>query len=341
MNSCMNVLMISPDAPPRKGGISRLVGLLTQGLEQSGHHVSALCPRFRIREFKFSSIPFHGYSKEYDLIHLHGPTPFLSDLTLITNRNSRIVYTHHAEVSWISERVSEVYRGFHRFLAKKAQTVIVHSNDYARLFTGCNVVTVRLPSPIEAPKKKIRLDDKADEFTVLFVGQFRPFKGIDMLIKAAAILKKVKFVLAGEGYLKPRFVSMAKRLTNIDFVDAKSDQELRKLYSMAHIICLPSVNTTEAYGLVLLEGALYRCVPLASDLPGVRENVSILKGLTFEKKSLMSLIRSIETLANHEDLWITTALRSHKAAHDYAAIHTPELYVKRHEEIYRQACQGG
>lgn len=339
MTTRMNVLMISPDAPPHKGGISRLVSLLECGLERSGHCVSIVSPKFRIRELKFSTIPFHGYSNQYDLIHLHGPTPFLSDLTLITNASSRIVYTHHAEVSWVSEGVSGAYRSVHRFLAKRARTIIVHTHDYSRLFRGYNVVTLRLPCPIQPPEKKIDLDQKPDAFTVLYVGQFRPFKGIDTLIKAAATLKGIRFILTGEGYLKPKLMSMAKGLKNVNFVNAANDDELRQLYLLSHVICLPSVNTTEAYGLVLLEGALYGCVPLASSLIGVAENASLLKGLVFKKRSLASLTRNIEMLANDKDLWTKIALKSSKAAYDYAVTYPPDLYVKRHEEIYSKACQ--
>lgn len=338
MTACMNILMISSDAPPHKGGISRLVSLLEQGLERFGHNVSIVSPKFRIKELKFSTIPFHRYADYYDLIHLHGPTPFLSDLTLITNASARIVYTHHAEVSWVSERASGAYRNFHRFLAKRARTVIVHTHDYSRLFKGYNVATLRLPCPMKPPEKKIELDQKPDVFTVLYVGQFRPFKGIDMLIKAATRLKKIRFILTGEGYLKPRLMSMAKGLENVNFVNAANDDELRQLYLMSHVICLPSVNTTEAFGLVLLEGALHGCVPLASSLLGVTENTSLLKGLTFKKKSLVSLTRNIEVLANDKDLWTRIALQSNKAARDYSESYPPALYVKRHEEIYRKAC---
>jgi len=99
--------VISPDAPPYKGGISRLVGILYNGLERRGHNVTLMCPKYRIREFKFSTIPFHRYGK-FDIMHLHGPTPFLSDLTLMINNKRPIFYTHHAEISWFSERISNI-----------------------------------------------------------------------------------------------------------------------------------------------------------------------------------------------------------------------------------------
>lgn len=329
--------MISPDTPPYKGGISRLVSLLRNGLEKSGHQVTLVHPKFRIKELKFSSIPFRQYSNSYDLIHLHGPTPFLSDLTLLIHCKRPIVYTHHAEVCWISTRISKLYTQFHRFLAQKAQAIIVHSYDYKRLFNGTNVAVVHMPCSFKCPKK-FSIEQKSNPFTVLFVGQFRPFKGIDMLLKAASILLDVNFVLVGDGYLKPKLIRMAEGLANVKFLGKVSDGALEELYKQAHMVCLPSVNTTEAYGLVLIEGALYGCVPVASNLVGVRENVSQLQGCLFKPGSYRSLAGKIRMLSSKKELWLNVASRSKKAAHDYASKYPVEYYVRRHEKIFASVC---
>jgi len=331
----VNILIISPDAPPHKGGISRLVGLLKSGLERMGHHVTLAHPKLRVREIKFSSIPFRKYYGKYDLIHLHGPTPLLSDLTLIINRKTPIVYTHHAEVSWISEELSKIYRGLHRFLARRAKAIIVHSQDYARLFNRANVLVVRMPCAFKPPNN-FDIGWKNDPFTVLYVGQFRPFKGLNILIKAAKALSNVNFALVGDGYLKPKIMRMAGGLRNVRFYTAASDEELMNLYKRAHVICLPSLNTTEGYGLVLIEGALYGCIPLASNLPGVRENVSHLGGLLFEPKSPASLIKSIKTLSTNRELWAKIAENVQRNACTYVNTYTPEYYIKTHEEIFKK-----
>jgi rhamnosyl/mannosyltransferase len=129
---------------------------------------------------------------------------------------------------------------------------------------------------------------------------------------------------------------MAEGLANVRFFGRVDDKQLVDLYKRAHVICLPSINTTEAYGLVLIEGALYGCVPLASNLIGVRENVFQLKGLLFEPKSLVSLIEKIRMLANDVTLWVNLAERSQRAAFDYVSSYTPDYYVDRHEEIFRE-----
>lgn len=333
----MNILMISPDAPPHKGGISRLVSLLRKGLEERGHQVSLVHPTVRIKELKFSTIPFCRYNDKYDLIHLHGPTPFLSDLTLLIKSKFPIVYTHHAEASWLSEKCSEIYRRIHHFLVKRARMIIVHSHDYARLFRGLTVAVVPMPCPFRPPKN-FEVEEKPYNFTVLYVGQLRPFKGVDLFIKAASMLKDVDFVIAGDGYLRPRLIDVANDLRNVRFVGSISDDELLRLYRSAHVICLPSKNTTEAYGLVLIEGALYGCVPVASNLMGVRENVSQLRGCLFEPGSDRSLAGKIRMLSSKREWWLNLARRSKQAADKYVSMYPVEYYVRRHEEIFTSVC---
>jgi rhamnosyl/mannosyltransferase len=60
---------------------------------------------------------------------------------------------------------------------------------------------------------------------------------------------------------------------NVEFHIGVDDDELRQLYQLAHAVVLPSVSHAEAFGLALVEGMAAGCVPIASNLPGVREVV--------------------------------------------------------------------
>ena len=326
--------MVSPDVPPHKGGISRLVDILEKGLTDLGHEVTLMNPRIKVKELKFSRIPFHQYQGRFDVIHLHGPTPFLSDLMLLTNTRIPIVYTHHAEVSWISEGMSKIYRDLHKYLAKRARVVIVHSYDYADLFRKTNVTVVRMPCSFKL-QNGFDIERKPDRFTVLYVGQMRPFKGVEVLIQTAFALRHTNYIFVGEGTLKPKLKKMAENLENVKFVSAKSDEELKQLYKQSHVICLPSVNTTEAYGLTLMEGALFGCVPLASDLIGVRENVTQLRGLVFTPRSHVALAEKLKKLSSNYSLWLTIATQSRNAALNYVKTYTPDYYVRKHEGIFK------
>lgn len=331
----MKVLEIATDTPPYKGGIARLVGVLIKGLRKHGVHVDVEAPRYRFGEFKLSFIQLKKHD-DYDVVHIHGPTPFLSDISLLTNGCS-IVYTHHAEIRWLSENMSQLYTRFHRFLAcRKARMIVVHSQEYARLFKAANVEVIRPPVTLRLPKNFRPEERLRQPFTVIYVGQFRAFKGIDILIEAASLLKDVNFILVGEGPLKPNFISLVNclGLSNTVFEDKVDDYKLQKLYENSHVVCLPSLNTTEAYGLVLIEGALHGCLPIASNLLGVRENVSMLRGLVFQPGSYLSLAKELRLLSSNIELYTSLAEKSQKAARKYAQTYTPEYYVKKHEELF-------
>jgi rhamnosyl/mannosyltransferase len=336
----MRILIIATDAPPYKGGVARLVGILSDNLRFRGHRVSVLAPRVRFGEFKPSLIPFRRYD-DCDVIHLHGPTPLLSDIAFLSNHRTPIAYTHHAEVSWLSEKLFRIYRMFHRFLVRRAKAVIVSSSEYMHLFDGLDVFLIRIPCPLEPPLN-FSIEEKVDkQFTVLFVGQFRPYKGLGLLLRAANMLKDVRFILVGEGYLKPKIMSevRVRGLRNVEIRSAPTDDDLKKLYMDAHIVCLPSINTSEAWGIVLTEGALYGCLPVASNLPGVRENVSLLRGLNFERGSYMSLAAKIKYLSEDKMLWLDLARRSQEAAIRYVKVYTHDYYAREHEKVFERCLQ--
>lgn len=341
----MKILEIATEVPPFKGGISRLVGVVADGLEKQGHEVSLLSPKWRFGEFKLSSIPFRRYGG-FDIIHVWGPTPFLSDLLCLTNKVPQLVFTHVAEICWKSEFVSLAYRTLHDFAARNASTVITLSEDYASMLRARgyrNVRVIRPPFRLdEAESQPSRFtESKSSDFTVLYVGQLRPFKAVDILIRAAAELKDVNFIVEGRGYLENRLEQLAKSLSchNVRFVKAKGDDELTKLYKESHVICLPSRNTTEAYGMVLLEGASFACVPVATDLLGVRENIRQIRGFEIHPNDHQSITKVIRFLKDNPEEWLKSATNSYYAARKYRQRYSTDYYIDKHLEVFRDMLQ--
>lgn len=336
----LKILEIATEVPPFRGGISRLVGVLADGLRRGGHDVTLLSPRRRFGEFKLSSIPLRRY-QNFDVVHVWGPTPFLSDLLFLTNRGLDLVYTHVADIRWKSELVSRVYHKLNDRMARCASVTITLSDDYANELSARgfqNVAVIRPPfrfDQVDRPFSSL-MRSKNRKFTVLCVGQLRPFKAIDVLIKAASEAKDIDFTIEGRGYLRKQLEDLAhdSSCDNVKFVSAKGDDELTRLYETSHVICLPSRNTTEAYGLVLLEGAMFACVPVASDLLGVRENVKQLCGYTIAPNNPEPLTEVVRSLAENLDSWTRSAKNSYFAAHHYAQEYSPSYYVKKHLEVF-------
>jgi rhamnosyl/mannosyltransferase len=161
-----------------------------------------------------------------------------------------------------------MYAAWHRRLAERADGIMVSTEAFASSFRPrargkMHVIPFGVDSSMLVDRKR------ADEFTVLFVGQMRPYKGIDVLLKAMTKLPCVKLKIAGHGFAGEQYRQMARELglTNVEFLGTVSDEELWDLYATSHVQVLPSTEM-EYFGLVLLEGMLSGCVPVISDLPG-------------------------------------------------------------------------
>jgi glycosyltransferase involved in cell wall biosynthesis len=330
----VKILEIAGDPPTFNSGIASDLRLLRSGLTALGHSVSFLYPTARVGELKFSGIPLHRFS-DYDVVHVHGPTPFLSDLITMNRSAKALVLAYHADVEWISPLMSSAYVRVHLMLHKKTQAIVVQSMDYLKRLEQfhANVRIIRPPGPLWRGKSST-LDSKPDRFTVLFVGQFRPFKGLGVLLAAAKQLPRIQFIVAGSGYLEGWLRNSTEGLQNVHLRINPTRAELEGLYSRSHVTCLPSTNTTEAYGFVLIEGALLGALPLASELPGVSENVRNLGGLLFPASDVASLVSQISALDENRRLWRDRARRSIDRATDYSEANTPSKWIRDHCSLF-------
>jgi glycosyltransferase involved in cell wall biosynthesis len=124
-----------------------------------------------------------------------------------------------------------------------------------------------------AARDRSASEERTSPLRVLFVGQMRPYKGVDTLLRSVAGQPSIDLTLIGRGPKLDHYRRLAARLgvDNATFRGWLPDDAVTAEYARHDVITLPSVTTAEAFGLVLLEGMRSGCVPVASDLPGVRE----------------------------------------------------------------------
>lgn len=118
------------------------------------------------------------------------------------------------------------------------------------------------------------------EKVVLFVGgldKAHYFKGVHNLIQAITLLKKdfenIKLSIVGRGELIKYYKKMASDLRiekNVRFFNMIDDADLVDYYNYCDVCVLPSIDQSEAFGLVLLEAMACGKPVIASNLPGVR-----------------------------------------------------------------------
>jgi len=113
---------------------------------------------------------------------------------------------------------------------------------------------------------------------VLFVGgldRAHYFKGIHVLLEAFARVAQehpeAVLLIVGDGDLRAEYEARAASLGDrVRFIGRVPDADLPDLYRSAAVHVLPSIDRSEAFGLVTLEAAASGVPSIVSDLPGVR-----------------------------------------------------------------------
>jgi glycosyltransferase involved in cell wall biosynthesis len=282
----LDVLLVTSEAPPIVSGISRCVDRLTEGLRANGNRVDVLSsvqiPRLCLGEYRFSALLAYwrhisAMLNDYDVVNLHGPVPTMSDVFLLlagARRRTPIVYTHHSALAVRgAETLCRVYNVLHRFLSGRADTILTTSQHYADSESrGANRPPVQVV-PWGVDVRPAALKSTAGPLKILFVGQMRPYKGLEWLIPAVAGQDGLELTLVGDGAHRADYETLAEGAANVRFLGRVSDADLHAEYDRNDVVVLPSVTKAEAFGLVTLEGMAAGCVPVVSDLPGVRDLV--------------------------------------------------------------------
>jgi glycosyltransferase involved in cell wall biosynthesis len=350
----LDVLIVASEAPPIISGISTCIERLATGLTQRGHRIRVLSstqiPRVTVGEYRLSSFlafwpRIARELRHFDVVNVHGPVPTMSDaflrLSSLLPPHARpaIVYTHHSPIDIRSAtRMSARYNKLHESLALRADRIVTSSQYYATQHRSRYGPLVRaIPWGVDARvSSQTFVPRSAEKLRVLFVGQMRPYKGVETLLAAVAGQPWLELTLVGKGTELANYQRLADRLsvTNATFTGRLSDAELNRQYCSNDVVVLPSVTRAEAFGLVLLEGMAAGCVPVASDLPGVRD-VAGPTGVVVPPRDPKALRQALRELADDE------ARLKHLQVESWLAAQTRtwERCVTSYEEVLLDAAR--
>lgn len=211
--------------------------------------------------FSFSAFkPFFKLEHESDIIHYHFPWPFMDILRLISRVNKPIIVTYHSDI--IKQRVQlKLYKPLMYNFLNGAQKIIATSPNYLKSSpilkyyqNKTDVIALgipidrKLPNPSVVEKWKTRIG----EGFFLFCGALRYYKGLHVLLEAAACTK-LSVVIAGTGDQEEYLKRIAPE--NVKFIGHYSDEDREALFSLAKAFVFPSHLRSEAFGISLLEAA--------------------------------------------------------------------------------------
>jgi rhamnosyl/mannosyltransferase len=222
--------------------------------------------------FDYASCPisiqaFKNFKKESawaDIIHYHYPWPFGDLLSILTNK--KYLITYHSDI--VKQKLLHyLYYPLEQLFLSRAEKIIATSPTYAKtsknllkynskvevIPLGLDITTYPKPNLNNCNKLKL----KYGKFFV-FLGQLRYYKGLDILLEAVVNTNYTLLIL-GDGPEKNKLQKIChdKKLENVHFLGKLNNQQKVDVLSSCYSLILPSNLRSEAYGLALIEGAMF------------------------------------------------------------------------------------
>jgi glycosyltransferase involved in cell wall biosynthesis len=297
----------------------------------------------------------HMRSLQPDLVHFNAPNFWAAAMLLLTAYRGPIVVTHHADV-FGRPILKRIVMPIYRLLLRRAACIVLNSLKTAFASSDIPIGAgplLAIPHGVDArayntdglDHKNIMAERRrlcGDAPVVGFIGRFVRYKGLPVLIDALARLDGVHAMLIGDGPLRrqteeqAQTAGIADRVHFLGTVDEAT--KIRRL-AMMDMLLLPSVETTEAFGVVQVEAQLMSVPVVASRLPTGVTDVTIdgETGLLVPPGDAEALAGAISQLIDNPGLTarLGTAGRAHALKH-----FTSEVFQRRIEELWGAVLLG-
>jgi len=210
---------------------------------------------------------FKKLVKSVDVVHYHYPWPFMDAVHFAAQCKKPTVVTYHSDI--VRQRnLMKLYALLQSAFLRDVDCIVATSPDYMessknlqKYKNKTRVVPIGLDEDLYMPidehiaKSWAR---KLPEKFFLFVGVLRYYKGLDVLLTA---MREAEFplVIVGNGPEESRLHALAQKwnLQHVYFLGSLPDQDKNVLLSLCYGVVLPSSVRSEAFGVSLLEGAMF------------------------------------------------------------------------------------
>jgi glycosyltransferase involved in cell wall biosynthesis len=240
---------------------------------------------------------------EHDLVQLHLPQFDAAGIAIRGRLFKKpTVITYHCDLNlprgFFNYFVNRVVDFMNHLAAKFTHSIVTYTQDYAEhspyIRNHLQKLTVISP-PVELPSAAPAEIDAFAELhnpnnsrpVIGMAARFASEKGVEILLAALpAVLEKfphalVQFagpyqnIMGEEHYFKRLYpqIQQYQEQGHWQFLGELNPLGMRKFYANIDVVVLPSLNATEAFGLVQIEAMINGSPSIASNLPGVRQPV--------------------------------------------------------------------
>jgi len=180
---------------------------------------------------------------------------------------------------------------FNNLVIRLADKVVYYTKDYAEntkelLHIPSKSSYILPPIPNEGRRLRAEGRRKIDRLMIGFAGRIAEDKGIEYLVEAVRLLEKngtkIKLLIVGSKNAvgESRYSKKINDLIGVsgievEFLGEIDPKNMFEFYRKIDLLVLPSVNRTEAFGIVQVEAMRYGVPVVSSDLPGVRVPIQL------------------------------------------------------------------
>jgi glycosyltransferase involved in cell wall biosynthesis len=309
-----------------------------------GHQVERVASRFKIASVELSwraLLRFRQLARDADVVHYHFPWPMGDIAHLLTQVRKPSIVTYHADIQRGRGLLTAYRPVMHRFL-RGVDRIVATSPNYAETSDVLQLYKKKLevvplgltrnfyPTPSDALVRQWK--ERIGGPFFLFVGVFRYYKGLPVLIEA---IRRTGYpvVMVGDGPLGPEIRELAKTsgATSAHFTGSISEEDKMALLQLSTAIVFPSPNRAEAFGMSLLEGAMMGKPMITCEIGTGTSYVNVRDetGLVVAPNDPADLARAMQTLWNDRGLRELMGRRAMLRFEDLFTAHRTAASYKR------------
>lgn len=286
-------------------------------------------------------------AEQADVIHYHFPWPFMDIAHFLADIRKPNVVTYHSDIIR-QKKLLRFYRPLMRRFLQQTDRIIVTSPNYfatssilGEFKDKVSVIPIGLDrnSYPAANKEALKrwTERLGDERFFLFIGVMRYYKGLHILLNALQGTS-LKVVIVGAGPLERELRRQAEALrveSNLVFLGRVDEVDKIALLELCYGVVFPSHLRSEAFGISLLEGAMFGKPLISSEIGTGTSYINIHgeTGLVVPPNDPVAFRSAMQRLWDDSTL---AAQMGSKAVERFHQLFTAESMARRHSELYRE-----
>jgi glycosyltransferase involved in cell wall biosynthesis len=293
--------------------------------------------------------------RSHDVVSIHLPQ-FDAPGIALRGRLFRkpTVLTYHCDLSLpptlFNRMANQVIHLANHLAASASHVIVAYTRDYAEnspfLARYLGKVTV-IPPPVEVAEVKEEEVKRfrarlglTNERAIGMAARLATEKGVEYLVEALPVVLErypdLRVLFAGEhrnvigerAYARRLSSSIEQLGAHWDFLGVLDPRAMATFFRACDMTVLPSINSTESFGLVQVESMLCGRPVVASALPGVRQPVRTTgMGRIVPARDAKALAEAVLEVLDHPESYRTPL-------QDLRAIYSPDAIARQYEQVF-------